>query len=800
MSDTQIGMELCHDSRQAKLLNQSLEEGKARYNRKLGYLPVATPWGREMASQLHPRLVEAIRVWAEPNSQRKAGVLVEACKKLVTSDLDAVAYIVLRSVFSAMGEEQSLTATAIQLGGAVEAEIAGQKTREDLPEGVRRTIDRVASEAKRRMGRHKVYKRFYANFGYVTEWTLKDRCRLGVTLLHIFKNISGLVEFVNVAYGSKRLRAHIVLSEQAREWVKEYNEIAELLKPLRYPTVIKPMEWHSLSDGGYPDLISYPLVKVRRQSDRDFLADKDFNHIFRAVNEMQSVPWMVNQKILQTMREYHRRGLSVNEVVPFSGVIEIPPYDPNDTDPEKKKEYKRQAFNAHLTNFQNKTKAFIIAKLLCIAETMKNHDALYFPVQLDFRGRMYCFNELLHFQGSDAARGLLLFSEGRKLGDDGIRWMAIHGANKWGMDKKPYDERLSWVAANIQNIRSCAEDPVSYSWWTMADDPWQFLAFCMEYANATPETISHLPCSLDATNNGLQILSMLMRDPEGCERTNVSCTESPNDLYQLVAEALTDRLHELDDPMAAQMLNTGLVSRKLVKTPVMTIPYGVTRYGVTKHIDDALARELFSNPDAQKILPMSERREMSKWLTTHLLDVMEPFLGQARVCMDWLKAVAKPFSVAERPIQWKTPSGFWVNNDYRKFKEVEITTALGDRFDYRRVLEEQPELDSRAATRTIAPNFVHSLDASVAHLVAIELGRRSIHFGIVHDCFFSHASSLAEVRDVVRSKYQEVFSENQLENFRQQLVEQASQEEIDKIPLLGNFCVDRISESEYFLS
>lgn len=786
--------------RQTRLLNKSVEEGKARYNRKLSYLPVATPWGREMATQLHPRLVEAIRYWATPNAARKAGSLVEVCKQLVETDLEAVAYIVIRTIFSAMGEEQALTATAIQLGGAVESQIEGQKARCQIPEGVLKSIDRFAEESQRRQKKQDLYKSFYANFGYVTQWTLRDRCRLGVTLLTIFKNISGMVEFVNVAYGSKRLRAHIVLSEQAREFVKEYNDIAELLKPLRYPTVIKPLEWTSLTDGGYPDLIKYPLIKVRRQSDRDFLADKDLSHIFKSVNGMQSVPWKINEKILNTMREYHRKGLSVNEVVPFSGVIELPTYDPEDTDPAKKKEYKRQAFNVHLTNFQNKTKAFIIAKLLCISETMKLHEKIYFPVQLDFRGRMYCFNELLHFQGNDSSRGLLLFSEGRRLGEEGLRWMAIHGANKWGMDKKPYEERISWVASNIQHIRECAEDPVSYNWWTMADDPWQFLAFCMEYSTATPDTISHLPCSLDATNNGLQILSMLMRDPEGCERTNVSCTESPNDLYQLVADALTERLQNMDDPMATQLLATGLVSRKLVKTPVMTIPYGVTRYGITKHIDNALARELFSNPDAQKILPMSERREMSKWLTHHLIESMEPYLGQARVCMDWLKAISKPFSVAEIPIQWQTPSGFWVNNDYRKYKEVEIKTSLGDRFDYRRVLEEQPELDARAAARTIAPNFVHSLDASVAHLVAAELSSHSIHFGIVHDCFFSHASSLPQVRDVVRSKYQAVFSQNQLEDFRQQLVEQTSQEQIDKIPLLGNFSVDQVFRSEYFLS
>jgi DNA-directed RNA polymerase len=541
------------------------------------------------------------------------------------------------------------------------------------------------------------------------------------------------------------------------------------------------------------------MVKLRRREDSIELKKYPMQRVMEAVNAMQSVPWRVNKRILSVMREYHRLGLSVNEILPFNGTLPLPLMVETD-DVEQLKEYKRQAHHVHLTNYQNKAKCLSVAKLLCTAETVKNYDNIYFPVQLDFRGRMYCFNETLHYQGGDPARALLEFGEAKPIGEDGMYWMAVHGANKWGMDKKPFGERLAWVNANMENIRRSSEDPITFNWWTMAEDPWQFLAFCMEYATASCDKPSRLPCSLDATNNGLQILSTLMRDPVGARRTNVTSQGIVSDIYQAVADALLERLHSMSDSKAHALLNASVVDRKLVKQAVMTIPYGVTQYGITGMIDASLAKLLFNSPESQKIIPMSERREMSKWLTPILLSVMEPFVGKSREAMAWLKSLARPIAKANRVARWITPSGFPVNNEYRKHDSLLIQTALGERVDYRILSPESAILDPAATVRTISPNFIHSLDASVAHLVARELDFAKVSFGIVHDCFFTHANDIPLVRNVVRQQFKEVFSRDLLENLRQQFVAQHRDLQFEAVPTFGDFDVDEILRSEYFLS
>ncbi len=76
-----------------------------------------------------------------------------------------------------------------------------------------------------------------------------------------------------------------------------------------------------------------------------------------------------------------------------------------------------------------------------VAKALKNVTKIYFPHNVDFRGRLYPIPPHLNHMGADISRGILEFAEGRKLGKKGLTWLKIHLANKMGKDKLSFSER-----------------------------------------------------------------------------------------------------------------------------------------------------------------------------------------------------------------------------------------------------------------------------------------------------------------------------------------------------------------------
>ena len=80
-----------------------------------------------------------------------------------------------------------------------------------------------------------------------------------------------------------------------------------------------------------------------------------------------------------------------------------------------------------------------------------------------------------------------------------------------------------------------------------ADQPWLFLAACLEwkrYKEEGPGMISHLPISMDGSCNGYQHLSAMGLDPIGGRATNLMgpISNDPEDIYQWVSDLVCRRM------------------------------------------------------------------------------------------------------------------------------------------------------------------------------------------------------------------------------------------------------------------
>lgn len=107
-----------------------------------------------------------------------------------------------------------------------------------------------------------------------------------------------------------------------------------------------------------------------------------------------------------------------------------------------------------------------------IAEAFKSCDSIYFPHNCDFRGRVYPIPPHLNHMGPDINRGLLTFTEGRPLGEQGLFWLKVHMANKMGKDKLPLVERAAYTDSIMDDIHRMADDPRNNLDWLKADSPW----------------------------------------------------------------------------------------------------------------------------------------------------------------------------------------------------------------------------------------------------------------------------------------------------------------------------------------
>src|SRR5262249_52986086 len=78
-----------------------------------------------------------------------------------------------------------------------------------------------------------------------------------------------------------------------------------------------------------------------------------------------------------------------------------------------------------------------------------------------------------------------------------------------------WDVRRAWAADNRELIRAVAADPIgTFDRWRKADDPFSFVAACMELSAAEKSRayVTRFPVLIDGSCNGIQHLALITRD------------------------------------------------------------------------------------------------------------------------------------------------------------------------------------------------------------------------------------------------------------------------------------------------
>ena len=484
---------------------------------------------------------------------------------------------------------------------------------------------------------------------------------------------------------------------------------------------------------------------------------------------------------------------------------------------------------------------------LATAEKFADYPAIYFPHNCDFRGRIYAIPENLHPQGSDSAKGLLEYAEGKTIDThEALLWLKIAGANhsaEGKIDKASFAARAAWIDAHEQEICAIAADPIENTQWTKADEPWQYLAWCCDYAAylAAPENYkSHAVVAMDGSCNGLQHYSAMLRDPDGARAVNLEPSDKPSDIYQIVADKVIAKLKTIinnpaataqDKDTATRWLAVG-IDRGVTKRSVMVVPYSGTQLACRKYIQEhleekidkqvsqALADNIGSGATYMEIdqavraaFPfVTDRSETdidtfkaSTWLAKHVWAAIGETITSAKTAMTSLQQLAKAATSAGLPVQWTTPSGFVIRQSYFDTKLTRLETKLRDTKMFLRLNQETAALSPSEQANAIAPNFVHSLDAAALVKTVNRCAAEDITaFAMVHDSYATHAADAPRMARILREEFIKLYTDQDplaelWQNTNKQITENG-EDSLSPLPAKKSFDLEKVSDSLYFFA
>jgi DNA-directed RNA polymerase len=536
--------------------------------------------------------------------------------------------------------------------------------------------------------------------------------------------------------------------------------------------------------------------------------------VYEAINILQRTAWAINQPVLDVFRAVlHGRWDCDNLKIPVWGAEELPKRPDVEKDSPVYAVWRREFRQAKERQSSNRTRALQCARISFLAEVYAG-SPIYFVHMLDFRGRAYPLGGGLQYQGDDRQRGMLRFDAGKEIGSQqAAEWFLIHGANCWGADKLSFEGRLSWVEENTDNIKATAADPLSFRWWVDADKPWQFLAWCFEAVGYFRDGLKHysyIPIGMDGSNNGLQLYSLLLKDPVGGAATNCVPSDKPQDIYMEVANKVNKRLAAIRHDLAAdpqhrkwadQLLSywpEGL-PRAAVKRPVMTLPYGAMhhtcqRYLASWYHDEVRGKRLNPPP-----FPNMDAYDAMTWIGKLVWEEIGSTVIAAMSGMKWLRAVSDICATKGRPVSWVSPSGFAVTQHYQQGRSKHIVFTL-DRPVHIFIRQDTKKISTRKHRNGIAPNFIHSLDAALMVETVNQSYAKGVEsFMMIHDSFATHACDAPVMADTLRQCAVEMFSGNLLEDLRRQLTDQTGLE-LPECPPQGTLDLTLLQHSKYFFA
>jgi DNA-directed RNA polymerase len=280
----------------------------------------------------------------------------------------------------------------------------------------------------------------------------------------------------------------------------------------------------------------------------------------------------------------------------------------------------------------------------------------------------------------------------------------------------------------------------------------------------------------------------MLRYEKGAIATNCTSSSKPEDIYLNVLEAVKEKLQ--GTTTGWDWIKLGL-DRALIKTIIMTIPYGCTQY----RAEEIIVQWYYSKDSS---LFEGRLRHSASYLALAIVGMFYKIYPEYSRLMVFLESVPRQL---KSPMVWVSPSGFPVYQAYYKSTAKRVKSLLFGRIRSVVYREETGKLDTAKMSRAFTPNLIHCLDAAVLHMALARTEAPAV--AAVHDSFAAHASEIGGLVNDVKASYMEIFGGDSHDFWRKiftsDMVEDQGLSSMagDFSSLVGDFSVDGILTAGY---
>lgn len=554
----------------------------------------------------------------------------------------------------------------------------------------------------------------------------------------------------------------LFLSEEWRKHVEEAQENYKTNVCGYEPMVVEPTDCVNLVDGTSGYLVSpSPLLKrPTRGSDKKVLQSiLDFTsesnpEFFDYINRVQKTPYCVNSKLLGIISFYYEMGYSFED---FPNAVDedrvaVEAQKEVDQRNARRARYSayigeeqgelsettcRKIFQAHSSKMKdqvNKTKG-----LLTMATEYSLYDRFFYPVFLDSRGRLYPYaSGSLSTQGDEMAKALIQFANKEVLTVDGINALFDSLANCLGHDKKVLDVKREiakrWFTENLEAFMVGDWD-VFFNGTVKFDEPINALAVCIELTELArdPDYKCGYIAHRDARVSGSSIIGTALRDKGIMEMTSVLDWSDDGKLGDAYIEAANTGLRLVKEEADKGCTVCGelfsysseLFNRTVFKHVVMTwCSYGLTDFSLREY-----NKGVFNWEEELS----SEHKAKFDSIMLKALAIALPACSQF---LSTFKKVGQAVAKRDGNISFTNPlSGFPVAFSANKMSKVRVAVAQPFRVIKLNLLVPTGKVDTVAITNAMAPNGIHSVDASLLFRVSHKCEH---DLSLIHDSIGSH--------------------------------------------------------------